>query len=52
MRFLVQVHALPGETENHYQLRKIQLFIENDLEGLYAGPGVSCPQHPNHPHDL
>lgn len=28
--FLVQVQALPRETENHYQLEKVQLFIEND----------------------
>lgn len=26
---LVQVQALPRETENHYQLKKVQLFIEN-----------------------
>lgn len=28
--FLVQVQALPRKTENHYQLNKVQLFIEND----------------------
>lgn len=28
--FSVQVQALPRETENHYQLEKVQLFIEND----------------------
>ena len=26
--FSVQVQVLPGETENHYQLEKVQLFIE------------------------
>lgn len=54
MCFLVQVQALPRETENHYQLKKKKssVIYRKWLEALYPASVVSCPQSPNHPHNL